>query len=117
MAEDHILNVARESKDTELRNYITDQLLLHAEDLKKDKPKEWESYLEDWNLFNLLQKSFNFKGVPKQNNVFGFGQDMIVITCSDMTSYTIEILAKYPLEWKKKVAAHLFLDSFGELFL
>lgn len=89
----------------------------NGEELKKDLPEEWETYLEDWNLFNLLEKSFDFKGVPKQNIVFGFGKDVIVINSSDMKRYTVEIISKFSIEWKKRVAAYLFLDTFGEYFI
>lgn len=110
-----MLNVAKESLDNTLRDYIIDQLMKTANDLQKDAPEEWKVVISHWNLLQLLEKSFETDGTLKQTRVFGVGKDLCIVTSSEMKMLTIQKIQTYPDQWKRKVASYLFLEILGKM--
>lgn len=108
----HMLNIAYETSDGELRTYILEQLDKTV-NIDFKSTSEWENFMNHFYLLQSIQKSFEISGVTKQNKVFGTENNMIIINLSEIKKLSIEKLIAHSEEWKSKIASHLFLSNLG----
>lgn len=114
--EEHLMTLAYESPQIEYRDFIVENLQKMVKDMKVDNLEKWRNYRRHWNLLRYLEKSFESEGVFKQNKVFGSDKNRTYVNESEIKALTIEKITKYPSEWKSKIAAALFFDTFGKLY-
>ncbi|CAG9783834.1 unnamed protein product [Diatraea saccharalis] len=108
----HLITLAKTSPQIEYRDFIVEHLEKLSKDFLPENIKIWEDFKRHWNLLRYLEKSFEVDGTFKQNKVFGFGKDRIVVNESEIKSLTVENIEKYSNKWKCKIATALFFESF-----
>lgn len=112
--EEHLLSIAETADEIEHRDFIVEHLHKLNKDIKSENLNKWEDFRKHWNLLRCLENSFEVDGTFKQNKVFGIDNERVFVNESEIKALTVEKVAKYPSEWKSKIATCLFFDTFGK---